>query len=219
MTTNSFNQTDSYNGQESTSGGGVQSVVAGPGINVDNANPQNPIVSAIPSPIGGKFGFPSIQLAACRQALAIPGVNNAGALLATFFQAPTNFVIDRLTCFVKQTGGGLVTLGVYDQAGNLLARTVPFIPSSVGLKTAAIAFNGAGAPITSLSLEIGTGYYLAIHGNQSSNGAQFYAYDAGTTFGPTPWIGWTRDNIATMPATISTGSESSIRFYIGAFKS
>lgn len=242
---NSFIENDVYKSAENSSGG-VQSIVAGNNIAVDSSDPENPVVSTVndgivkgilvqpglhidstnpefpvlslENPSGAtEFGFASINLAACRQALAVPGVNNAGALLATFFQSTTTFTVTNLSCFVKQiASGGFTTLGVYDQSGNLLAKTNPFFANTQGLATRPITTDGAGNPMNSLELSVGVGYYLAIHCTQTANGSQYFAYDAGTTFGATPFIGWGRDNIGTLPNSLSGGSESSIRFYIGA---
>lgn len=210
-----YDENDTYNGS-GEGGNGVQSVVAGSNVVVNSTDPQNPIINAIVPPGQNAFGFVSINLAACRQALAVPGVNNAGALLATFFQAPTNFSASQLSCFVKQAAsGGLTTLCIYDQYGTLKAKTASFFANQIGLKTEPIAFDGNNQPLGSFDFDLGVGYYLAIHCTQNANGSQYFAYDAGTTFGPNPWIGWVRDNVSTPPNPIGGGSESSIRFYVG----
>lgn len=193
----------------------VYAIQAGSGISVNNTDPTKPIVTAtgggvITSDAGG-ITMPS---ATCRNAAGVPGVNNGGALLATIRTPDNSIRVSRLSCGVKQAGSGLVTLGVYSVAGALLARTAPFAPSVVGFAVAPIAFNGAGVAITSIDLMGGDPYYFAIHATQAANGAQFYGTDAATTFGPTPWIAWGKDNIATMPATLTGGSENSQRFLV-----
>lgn len=194
------------------SGGGVQSVVAGVGIDVDNTDPANPIINNTGTGPGAVAGLISMPLATCRNAVAIPGVNNAGALLATLTALSADVTIKKLGIWVKQTGGGSVTLGIYNSAGTLLAKTASFTPSSTGYKEQNITTDGSGGAITEIALTGNNNYYLAVHGNQASNGAQYYGQDVGTTFGPTPWLGWGKDNIASMPNSISGGSESAQRF-------
>jgi hypothetical protein len=193
-------------------GGQVNSIQAGPGIAVNNANPASPIVSATGGGPGAVAGLISMPLATCRNAVAIPGVNNAGSLLATLTALSADVTISKLGIWIKQAGSGLITLGVYNSAGVLLAKTASFAPSSTGYQERAITTDGAGGAITSIALTGNNNYYLAVHGNQASNGAQYYGQDVGTTFGPTPWLGWGRDNIATMPNSIGSGSENAQRF-------
>lgn len=197
----------------------VNRIAAGAGIVVDTSNPSEPIVSTNGGGIISVNGSLSTMTpATCRNAVAPPGVNNGGgAVLATFRGAEENLRVGRLTCFVKQTGGGNCTLGIYSQAGALLGRSAPFTPNTLGLVTVPIAFNGAGGAISYVDLVGGVGYYFALHCDSAANGAQFYGTDAGTTFGPQPWIGWSRDNVASMPASIAgVGSENSQRFLIAA---
>ena len=191
---------------------GVQTVVGGLGIEIDNTDPANPIINNTGTGPGAVAGLISMPLATCRNAVAIPGVNNAGALLATLTALTADVTIKKLGIWVKQTGSGSVTLGIYNSAGVLLAKTASFTPSSIGYKEQNITTDGSGGAITEIALTGNNNYYLAVHGNQASNGAQYYGQDVGTTFGPTPWLGWGKDNIASMPNSISGGSENAQRF-------
>jgi len=49
-----------------------------------------------------------------------------------------------------------------------------------------------------------------------SSAARFLGRDAGTTFGPKPWIAWTADNFGAggLPAPMPAGFESSVRFLV-----
>lgn len=200
----------------SPAGGQVDSVVAGAGIAVDSTDPANPIVSSTGSGPGAVAGVISMPLATCRNGVAIPGVNNAGALLATLTALTADVTITKLGIWIKQIGGGLLTLGIYNTAGVLLARTASFPPTPIGYKEMPIVLDGSGGAITEIALTGNQNYYLAVHGNSSTTGAQFYGQDVGTTFGPSPWLGWGKDNIATMPNSISGGSENAQRFMMVA---
>lgn len=210
--TNSYDQTDIYNGGENS--GGIQSIQPGYRIEVDNTDPQNPIVSVKVGDAG--FSTETFPIASTRNATGIPNINNNGALLCTLYYSPIKWVLKSLNCFVKQVGGGAIRLAVYAVNGDLLGVTAPFIPNTIGFKSMPIIAGPGGAALSEVEQLAETPYYLTIHGNQSANGAQFYGSDVGTTFGPTPWIGWMRDNIPLPPDAIAGGSESSQRFYIGA---
>jgi hypothetical protein len=149
-----------------------------------------------------------------RTRTSIPNVNNGGAVYATYRQVSASIRVARLGAFLAQVGSGLATLGVYDLAGNLLAKTAAFTPNVIGDVIKPIAFDGAGNPISYIDLAGGISYYFAIHCNQSANGAQFYGVDAGTTFGPEPFIGRGTNNVATMPASIAGTSEAAQRYLV-----
>jgi hypothetical protein len=207
---------------ESTPGGGVfrntieSNLEAGTNVTL-TAGPGNTLVinsSAGSGPVTSDFGVNTFQPALSRSGLAIPNVNNGGAVLATYVVNPASFVCRNLSCIIKQAGSGSIILAIYNQAGTLLARTLAATPGSPGIFQRNIALDGAGGALTEITLMGGVGYYFALHGTQAANGAQFFGVDAGTTFGSTPYIGWVRDNQAAIPATLSPGSESAIRFSI-----
>ena len=185
---NSYEQTDIYNGGNGGGGGS-----------------------------GSFIALESFPIASCRNAAAIPNINNGGgALLGTLYYSPINWKIKSLNCFIKQVGGGAIRLAVYSVTGSLLGVTAPFIPNVIGFKNMPIIAGAGGAALDEVEQMAETAYYFTIHGTSAANGAQFYGSDVGTTFGPTPWIGWSMDNIAINPDIIIGGSESSQRFYIGA---
>jgi len=161
------------------------------------------------------FGIQSLPLAACRNAAGVPGINNGGgALLGTYTIVSASFMCRNLQCWIKQTGGGSVRMAVYDESGNLLGYTAAFTPGSTGKKIMPIAFDAAGADITEIQLVGGDAYFFTIFGTSAANGAQFYGTDVGTTFGTTPYLGKTVDNITALPVSLPVGSESSQRFYV-----
>jgi hypothetical protein len=189
-------------------------LVAGAGITLANGPGGTLEISAGGGPVSSDYGIATFEPALARSGLAIPNVNNGGAVLSTYIVIPASFICRNLSCLIKQTGGGNIILAIYSAAGALLARTAAAAPGATGIFSRPIAFDGAGAALTQITLTGGTGYYLALWGNQAANGAQFYAVDAGTTFGPTPWLGWIRDNVAAIPVSMAPGSESPIRFQI-----
>jgi hypothetical protein len=205
---------------ETTPGGGFfrnvleSNLVAGAGITLANGPGGTLEISAGGGPVSSDYGIATFEPALARSGLAIPNVNNGGAVLSTYIVIPASFICRNLSCLIKQTGGGNIILAIYSAAGALLARTAAAAPGATGIFSRPIAFDGAGAALTQITLTGGTGYYLALWGNQAANGAQFYAVDAGTTFGPTPWLGWIRDNVAAIPVSMAPGSESPIRFQI-----
>ena len=228
------NQTDIYNGSQNagttdhkvlesaadpTPGFLAQKVVAGSNVTITEVTDptlgkQVQINATAGAPVLTNFGLATDSLMSCRTGTSqIPNVNNAGSCLATLVQVPASFRAANLSCFCRQTGGGFITLGIFSQSGALLAKSAPFVPGSLGILSAPIAFNGAGAVITYLDLTGGTLYYFGIHGTQSANGAGFYGSDAGGTFGPSPWLAWVNDNTATIPNQLA-GSENATRFYI-----
>lgn len=193
----------------------IRTISGGNGINVQQQGGGNVEVSAT-GVFESDYGVQSLPIAACRNAAGIPGVNNGGALLGTYTIVPASFSCTSLQCWIKQTGGGSCVMAVYSEAGALLGYTAPFSPSVVGKKSMAIAFGPSGISIDHIDLTGGEAYYFALWGNQDANGAQFYGTDVAMTFGPSPYLGWTMDNIAALPAAISGGYESSQRFYIMA---
>ena len=211
---NSYEQTDIYK-SGANAAGGILSIVPGYRIEVDSTDPQNPIVSVKVGEAG--FSTETFPIASTRNATGIPNINNGGgALLGTLYYSPINWELKKLNCFVKQIGGGAIRLAVYSVAGALMGVTAPFIPAAIGFKSMPIIAGPGGIAIDKVEQIAETAYYLVIHGTSAANGAQFYGSDVGTTFGPTPWVGWTVDNITITPDTIAGGSESSQRFYIGA---
>jgi len=207
---------------ETTPGGGFfrntleSNLVAGTGITLAGGLGGTLEISA---PGGGvissDYGIATFEPALARSGLAIPNVNaGGGSVLATYTLIPASFICRNLSCLIKQTGGGNIILAIYNAAGALLARTAAAAPNVAGIFSRPIAFDGAGAALTEITLTGGTGYYLALWGNTATNGAQFYAVDAGTTFGATPYLGWIRDNSAAIPVSIASGSESQVRFQI-----
>jgi len=174
--------------------------------------------------ITGNFAVSTIDPAACTGSYIVTGANNGGgAITGTFQIVPISYTLRRLGCHIMQGLGNTgFRLSVYSRTGQAIARTALWnignTVNDLGEKffTVAEVWNGsAWVPGTEALLQGGQGYYFGISAPQVSSGARFMGRDAGTTFGPKPWISWTVDNLADQtPGQLPAGYESSVRHLI-----
>lgn len=150
----------------------------------------------------------------------VTGANNNGSVTLTAKTVPISFVLRQLGIHVIQ---GLLTSGfrlcVYTRTGVPVCRTAAFSITALGEQFYKIAdkWNGtAWKAATEVELEGGQLYYFGIYCPQVSSAARFLGRDAGTTFGPKPWIAWTADNlgIGGLPTPMPAGYESSVRLLV-----
>lgn len=175
----------------------------------------------------GPSSMQTLDPAACSP-ISIPNFYNA-SLTTCLIQVPVATKISRIGLFITQatTGYNFIQLGIYDSRnGALIARTGN-IGTSVhptGFQAGAIQFDGAGNPITEITLPANPyGYFLAIYcPSGQANGTNILGRDNGTTFSSSPWISATKNAVgASFPTTIgydsshSNGwSETSLRAFI-----
>jgi len=84
-------------------------------------------------PASSDYGFATFEPALARSGLAIPNINNGGAVLSTYVVIPRSFICRTLSVLIKQTGAGNIVLAIYSAAGALFARTTPAAPSATGI--------------------------------------------------------------------------------------
>jgi len=125
----------------------------------------------------------------------------------TAVYVPYNTTMDRMACYVTQTGGASLYLAVYDSSYNLLCQTVAFTPSSYGVTVANLQ--------STCSLSKNQRYYFGVVG--SSNGVQLLKF-ASAYVSNEPFLAKFDANISTPPATFG-GSSSADRFWIIGYKS
>lgn len=170
---------------------------------------------------GANFGVATVELAACEGMYTIPGANNAGSTFGTLIHVPISFPLRRLSAMV---GNGLGKSGLrlvaYEENGTAIGRTAEFSINAYGRtgeKPLVELWDGSNwIPGTERILAGNTAAYFAIYCPQLSSAAQFYGCDAGTTFGPAPWLAVMKaNNNGVVPTNILSGaSENSIRFHI-----
>jgi hypothetical protein len=144
-------------------GGGVQSVVAGTNVTVDNTDPANPIVSA--SGGGGASGIHVFNPISGQSVSAVISANTFSGssavnnrLLAYPFIPARTFTCSALymNCQIQQAGA-LARILIYSNLNNLpntkLFESANLDLSTAGIKTAATTF----------TFEAGTTYWLALH--------------------------------------------------------
>ena len=170
--------------------------------------------------LGQNFAVQTMAEADATNHYTVTNANNAGSVALTAKTVPISFIMRRLGVHIIQgTGAEGFRLAVYTRTGVAVARTAPFAITTLGENFFNIAqkWNGtAWEDATEIELEGGQLYYFAIYCPQVSSAARFLGRDAGTTFGPKPWIAWTADNLGVggLPASMPAGFESSVRFLV-----
>ena len=173
--------------------------------------------------ITGNFAVSTIDPAACTGSYIVTGANNGGAITGTFNIVPISYTLRRLGCHIMQGLGNTgFRLSVYSRTGLAIARTAVWdignTVNDLGEKffpVAEVWDGSAWVAGTEATLQGGQGYYFAIGAPQVSAAARFMGRDAGTTFGPKPWISWTVDNLVDQtPGQLPAGYESSVRHLI-----
>jgi hypothetical protein len=119
--------------------------------------------------------------------------------------AKSNVTVTRMACWIVQTAGGNVQMGIYNSAGTLLQST------------AIVALGGTGLQIVALSASValvaGTPYIFALW--TSANGSQFLALTTRYSAGGGPNIGrFQNSGIGAGLPTPWGGSLDASRFYI-----
>jgi len=170
--------------------------------------------------LGQNFAVQTMAEADATNHYTVTGANNAGSVTLTAKTVPISFILRRLGVHIIQgTGDVGFRLAVYTRDGVAVARTAPFVITTLGENFFNVAekWNGtAWEASTEIELMGGQLYYWAIYCPQVSSAARFLGRDAGTTFGPKPWIAWTADNLGVggLPAPMPAGFESSVRFLV-----
>lgn len=129
-----------------------------------------------------------------------------GHLTAVY--VPYNTSIDRMSCYITQTGSGNLYLCVYDSSFNLVGVSSAFTPSVYGVTVATMT--------TTFSLTKNTRYYFGVIGD--ANGCHLLKYGA-AYLSNEPFLAKVDYNLSTPPSTFSGGSSSSDRFWLIAYKS
>lgn len=170
--------------------------------------------------LGQNFAIQTMAEADATNHYTVTGANNSGAVTLTAKTVPITFVLRSLGIHVIQ---GLTAQGfricAYTRTGVPVCRTAIFDITILGEQFYPVAevWNGAAwEAATEVELEGGQLYYFGIYCPQLSSAARFLGRDAGTTFGPKPWIAWTADNLGGngIPTPMPAGYESSVRFLI-----
>lgn len=161
-------------------------------------------------------GTETMPIATCKDKYSLPNVNNGGAVHVTL-RTPTNsFMARKLIIHLSQVGGDHpIILGIFSKTGELLARTGAFFPI-VGQNVQNIIYDKNQNSLTEYEILGGTEYYFGIWGSQLSSSNMYFGIDTGLTFGSSPFIGRSIDNLNTIPLQLNGGNESSFRFYIEA---
>lgn len=176
-------------------------------------NSENVIISS-------NFAIQTMNEADATNHYTVTNADNDGSVTLTAKTIPINFSIRRLGVHIIQGAGTKgFRLCVYTRAGVPVCRTAAFDISDFGEKFYNVAeiWNGtawvAGSEVV---LEGGHLYYFGIYCPKASSSARFLGRDAGTTFGPKPWIAWTADNLGAggIPTPMPAGFESSVRFLV-----
>lgn len=129
-----------------------------------------------------------------------------GHLTAVY--VPYNTSIDRMACYITQTGSGNLYLCVYDASFNIVGVSNAFTPYVYGVAVTTMT--------TTLSLTKNTRYYFGVIGD--ANGCQLLKYGA-AYLSNEPFLAKVDYNMSTPPSTFSDGSSSSDRFWIIGYKS
>lgn len=170
--------------------------------------------------LGQNFAVQTMEEATAANHYTVTGANNQGAVTLTARTVPISFILRHLGVHVIQ---GISNTGfrlcVYTRDGIPVCRTAKFSISVLGEQFYPIAekWNGtAWEAATEVQLEGGQLYYFGIYCPQLASSARFLGRDAGTTFGPKPWIAWTADNLGAggLPTPMPAGYESSVRFLV-----
>lgn len=170
--------------------------------------------------ISSNFSIQTMNEADATNHYTVTNADNNGSVTLTAETIPISFSIRRLGVHIIQGAGTTgFRICVYTRAGVPVCRTAAFDISDFGEKFYNVAeiWNGtawvAGSEVV---LEGGQLYYFGIYCPQASSSARFLGRDAGTTFGPKPWIAWTADNLGAggIPTPMPAGFESSVRFLV-----
>lgn len=176
-----------------------------------------------PIVVDSDFSIETLPVATAEGSYTCTGANNQGSNNGTLRTVSISFQCRRLGCFPLQGLGntGFFML-LYDENKNPVARTGEFTIGSFGPLYMPITHvwdpdNGVWIPASDgVMLQGEEAYYFSIYCPQTSSGARFMGIDAGTTFGPQPWISWTVDNLGLLPGVpphdLVIGYESQIRY-------
>ena len=170
--------------------------------------------------LGQNFAVQTMEEADATNHYPVTNADNNGTVTLTAKTVPISFVLRRLGVHIIQGAGtSNFRLCVYTRAGVPVCRTAAFSIVDFGEKFFQVAelWNGAGWVAGSeVLLDGGQLYYFGIYCPQLSSAARFLGRDAGTTFGPKPWIAWTADNLGAggLPTPMPAGFESSVRFLV-----
>ena len=170
--------------------------------------------------LGQNFAVQTMAEADATNHYTVTNADNNGTVTLTAKTVPISFVLRRLGVHIIQGAGKSdFRLCVYSRAGVPVCRTAAFSIVDFGEKFFDVAevWNGtAWAAGSEILLDGGLLYYFGIYCPQLSSAARFLGRDAGTTFGPKPWIAWTADNLGAggLPTPMPAGFESSVRFLV-----
>ena len=166
------------------------------------------------------FAIKTMDEADATNHFTITGANNNGSVSHTATTVPISFILRRLGCHIIQgLGDSGFRLPVYTRTGVPVCRTAEFSITTLGENFFPVADIWDGTswiPGDEIQLNGGELYYMGIYCPQVSAAARFLGRDAGTTFGPKPWIAWTADNLGAggLPTPMPSGYESSVRFLV-----
>ena len=170
--------------------------------------------------LGQNFAVQTMAEADATNHYTVTNADNNGTVTLTAKTVPISFVLRRLGVHIIQGAGtSNFRLCVYTRAGVPVCRTAAFSIVDFGEKFFDVAevWNGENwAAGSEVLLDGGQLYYFGIYCPQLSSAARFLGRDAGTTFGPKPWIAWTADNLGAggLPTPMPAGFESSVRFLV-----
>lgn len=189
-------------------------VYNGPSVYNDGGMDSNNIV------LGQNFAVQTMEEADATNHYTVTGANNSGSVTLTAKTVPISFVLRRIGIHIIQgVGDSGFRLCVYTRDGIPVCRTAVFSITVLGEQFYPIAekWNGtAWEAATEVQLDGGHLFYFGIYCPQLASAARFLGLDAGTTFGPKPWIAWTADNLGAggLPTPMPAGYESSVRFLV-----
>lgn len=170
--------------------------------------------------LGANFAVQTMEEADATNHYTVTGANNNGSVSLTAKTVPISFVLRRIGIHIIQgVGDSGFRLCIYTRDGIPVCRTAVFSITVLGEQFYPIAekWNGtAWEAATEVQLDGGHLFYFGIYCPQLASAARFLGLDAGTTFGPKPWIAWTADNLGAggLPTPMPAGYESSVRFLV-----
>jgi hypothetical protein len=142
-------------------GGGVSSVVAGEGINVDNTDPANPIVS---SSLKGAIQTWSVASAESNQSMS--GNITTGRAYAVVAIAEEDTSINSIEFFCAQNAGvGTYGVAIYDKNG---IRQAYETGNTVSLGINVTQLTNDTGTVVNVPLLAGSAYYLVVESNINS---------------------------------------------------
>jgi len=170
--------------------------------------------------VAQNFSIKTMDEADATNHYTITGATNNGSVSQTAATVPISFILRRLGCHIIQgMGDSGFRLCFYTRTGVPVCRTDEFTISTLGENFFPVdeIWDGTNwIPGDEIQLNGGELYYMGVYCPQVSAAARFLGRDAGTTFGPKPWIVWTADNLGAggLPAPMPSGYESSVRFLV-----